>query len=102
MPKLPMTAPSRRCCAVLLMASLAGCSIPSPPRQLVEERLLRPELDPALLELVAGLDGDALAGLALAKPRGTGAQTLDRHHHAAGEQQAGEQGKRQAAEQQAE
>ena len=42
------------------------------------------------LELVAGLDRDALAKVAAADPGRAGAQGLDRHHHSAGEEQARE------------
>ncbi len=52
------------------------------------------------LDLIAGLDRDALGQIARADARGAGAQRLDRHHHAAGEKHAGdegEQGARRAA-----
>ena len=50
-------------------------------------------------ELVAGLDRDALAEVAAADARGAGPQHLDRHHHAAGEEEPGEKGQHQPAEQ---
>src|SRR4029077_6255838 len=37
-------------------------------------------------DLVAGLDGDARSEVAAAEPRGAGAQRVDRHHHAPGEE----------------
>ena len=43
-------------------------------------------------ELVAGLDGDALAEVAAAEPCGTCPQRLDRADHAAGEKHPGEHG----------
>src|SRR5262249_55642230 len=50
------------------------------------------ELVSERLELVPGLDGDALAEVAAAEPRGTCPQRLDRADHAAGEKHPGERG----------
>ena len=48
-------------------------------------------------ELVPGLDGDALAKVAAAEPRGSHPQRLDRADHAAGEKHPGEHGKAERA-----
>ena len=50
------------------------------------------------LELVAGLDRDALAEVTTADALGTGPQHLDRNDHAAGEKEPGEKGERQPTE----
>ena len=51
------------------------------------------------LDLVAGLDRDALGKIARPDARRAGAQRLDRHHHVPGEKHPGDEGKRQRAEQ---
>ena len=56
------------------------------------------ELIGEALDFVAGLDGDALAQVARADARRSGAQRLDRHHHAPHQEHAGGEGKRQRTE----
>ena len=51
------------------------------------------------LDLVAGLDGDALAEVTAAEAGGAGAQRVDRHHHAPREEHASRKGERERAEQ---
>ena len=77
--------------AQLDLALEAGIGFLQPVRHVVE-------LVGEPLELVAGLDRDALAEIAAADALGAGAQHLDRHHHAAGEEEAGEKGQHQPAE----
>ena len=50
------------------------------------------------LDLVAGLDGDALAEVSAAEAGGAGAQRVDRHHHTPGEEHAGGKRQRERAE----
>ena len=58
------------------------------------------ELVGEAFELVAGLDRDALAEIAAADARRARLQGLDRHHHPAGQENAGEDRQRQAQQQQ--
>ena len=51
------------------------------------------------LQLVAGLDRDALREIAAADPRSSGPQSLDRHHHPARQEYAGERRETECAKQ---
>src|SRR5439155_19210265 len=51
-------------------------------------------------QFIAGLDRNALGGVAAADPRGADAQRLNRHDHSAGKEQAGEKREHESAEEQ--
>ena len=57
------------------------------------------ELVGEAFQFVAGLDRDALREIAAADPRRAGAQRLDRHHHAARQEHAGQHGEDQRGQQ---